>query len=96
MTDAATATLHLIEVMARLRHPETGCAWDQVQDFATIAPYTIEEAYEVEDAIARGEPADPAGRTRRPAVPGGLSRPHGGGARLVRLRRRGRARSPTR
>jgi ATP diphosphatase len=57
MTDAATATLHLIEVMARLRHPETGCAWDQVQDFASIAPYTIEEAYEVEDAIARGDPA---------------------------------------
>lgn len=57
MTDAATATLHLIEVMARLRHPETGCAWDQVQDFSTIAPYTIEEAYEVEDAIARGDPA---------------------------------------
>ncbi|WP_198371276.1 nucleoside triphosphate pyrophosphohydrolase [Roseomonas rosulenta] len=57
MTDAATATLHLIEVMARLRHPETGCAWDQVQDFPTIAPYTIEEAYEVEDAIARGTPA---------------------------------------
>ncbi|CAH0152121.1 nucleoside triphosphate pyrophosphohydrolase [Roseomonas sp. CECT 9278] len=55
--DPATATLHLIEVMARLRHPQTGCAWDQVQDFASIAPYTIEEAYEVEDAIARGEPA---------------------------------------
>jgi ATP diphosphatase len=55
--DPATATLHLIEVMARLRHPETGCAWDQVQDFASIAPYTIEEAYEVEDAIARGERA---------------------------------------
>jgi ATP diphosphatase len=55
--DPATATLHLIEVMARLRHPETGCAWDQVQDFSTIAPYTIEEAYEVEDAIARGDPA---------------------------------------
>jgi ATP diphosphatase len=57
MTDAAAATARLIEIMARLRHPETGCAWDQVQDFATIAPYTIEEAYEVEDAIARGEPA---------------------------------------
>lgn len=57
MTDVATATLHLIEVMARLRHPETGCAWDQVQDFSTIAPYTIEEAYEVEEAIARGTPA---------------------------------------
>jgi ATP diphosphatase len=56
MTDAPAATARLIEVMARLRHPETGCPWDQVQDFATIAPYTIEEAYEVEDAIARGSP----------------------------------------
>lgn len=57
MTDPKAAIAHLIEVMARLRHPETGCPWDQVQDFATIAPYTIEEAYEVEDAIARGMPA---------------------------------------
>jgi ATP diphosphatase len=57
MTDAPAAIAHLIEVMARLRHPETGCPWDQVQDFATIAPYTIEEAYEVEDAIAQGRPA---------------------------------------
>ena len=55
--DPDAATAHLIEVMARLRHPRTGCAWDQVQDFATIAPYTIEEAYEVEDAIAGGSPA---------------------------------------
>jgi ATP diphosphatase len=57
MTDPTAAIAHLIEVMARLRHPETGCPWDQQQDFATIAPYTIEEAYEVEDAIARGCPA---------------------------------------
>ncbi|WP_137124189.1 nucleoside triphosphate pyrophosphohydrolase [Roseomonas sp. HF4] len=57
MTDPNTAIAHLIDVMARLRHPETGCPWDQEQDFATIAPYTIEEAYEVEDAIARGNPA---------------------------------------
>ncbi len=57
MTEANTAIAHLIEVMARLRHPETGCPWDQVQDFPTIAPYTIEEAYEVEDAIAHGSPA---------------------------------------
>lgn len=57
MTDPKAAIAHLIEVMARLRHPEMGCPWDQVQDFATIAPYTIEEAYEVEDAIARGSPA---------------------------------------
>ncbi len=43
--------------MAALRHPETGCPWDQAQDFATIAPYTIEEAYEVQAAINAGEPA---------------------------------------
>jgi ATP diphosphatase len=57
MTDAQDATARLIDVMARLRDPDTGCPWDQVQDFATIAPYTIEEAYEVEDAIAKGDPA---------------------------------------
>jgi ATP diphosphatase len=51
--DAATALARLLEIMARLRAPD-GCPWDQVQDFATIAPYTIEEAYEVADAIARG------------------------------------------
>ena len=43
----------LIEIMRRLRDPETGCPWDIEQDFATIAPYTIEEAYEVADAIER-------------------------------------------
>lgn len=45
----------LIEIMAALRTPVTGCPWDLEQDFATIAPYTIEEAYEVVDAIARGD-----------------------------------------
>ncbi len=45
----------LIEIMAALRHPDTGCPWDQQQTFATIAPYTIEEAYEVADAIGRGD-----------------------------------------
>jgi ATP diphosphatase len=45
----------LIEIMARLRDPVSGCPWDQEQDFATIAPYTIEEAYEVADAIDRGD-----------------------------------------
>lgn len=44
----------LIDIMARLRTPETGCPWDLEQSFATIAPYTIEEAYEVADAIAQG------------------------------------------
>lgn len=45
----------LRDIMARLRDPETGCPWDVQQDFATIAPYTIEEAYEVADAIERGD-----------------------------------------
>ncbi|MBZ9816913.1 nucleoside triphosphate pyrophosphohydrolase [Mesorhizobium sp. CA7] len=45
----------LIEIMAALRAPKTGCPWDIEQNFATIAPYTIEEAYEVADAIARGD-----------------------------------------
>ena len=45
-------------IMARLRDPEHGCEWDRAQTFATIAPYTIEEAYEVADAIARGDMAE--------------------------------------
>ncbi len=45
----------LVKIMRRLRDPETGCAWDREQSFATIAPYTIEEAYEVVDAIHRGD-----------------------------------------
>jgi MazG family protein len=48
----------LIEIMAALRTPGTGCPWDLEQDFATIAPYSIEEAYEVADAIERGNLAD--------------------------------------
>src|SRR5438477_7207738 len=48
----------LIEIMAALRTRESGCPWDLAQNFATIAPYTIEEAYEVADAIARGDLAD--------------------------------------
>jgi tetrapyrrole methylase family protein/MazG family protein/ATP diphosphatase len=45
----------LLEVMARLRAPDGGCPWDLEQTFATIAPYTVEEAYEVADAIERGD-----------------------------------------
>jgi len=45
----------LLAIMARLRDPERGCPWDREQNFATIAPYTIEEAYEVADAIERGD-----------------------------------------
>lgn len=48
----------LIEIMAALRTPTTGCAWDLEQSFETIAPYTIEEAYEVADAIQRGDMHD--------------------------------------
>ena len=48
----------LIEIMAALRTPGTGCPWDLEQDYTTIAPYTIEEAYEVSDAISRGDLAD--------------------------------------
>src|SRR3954447_24070492 len=48
----------LTTIMARLRDPDTGCDWDVAQNFSTIAPYTIEEAYEVADAIARNDMAD--------------------------------------
>jgi len=45
----------LVEIMAKLRDPNGGCPWDLEQDFASIAPYTLEEAYEVDDAIRRGD-----------------------------------------
>lgn len=48
----------LLDIMARLRDPDTGCPWDVEQNFATIAPYTIEEAYEVADAIERDDMVD--------------------------------------
>src|SRR6266478_7376581 len=48
----------LLEIMAALRTPGTGCPWDLEQDFSSVAPYTLEEAYEVADAIARGDLAD--------------------------------------
>ena len=53
MADAGRGIDELLAVMRRLRDPERGCPWDVEQDFASIAPYTIEEAYEVADAIAR-------------------------------------------
>lgn len=49
--------VRLVEIMARLRDPVSGCDWDVAQDFASIAPYTIEEAHEVADAIAEGDMA---------------------------------------
>ena len=51
--DSTAGTDRLRAIMRRLRNPETGCPWDIAQDFGTIAPYTIEEAYEVADAIDR-------------------------------------------
>lgn len=58
MPDSEAPSLaDLVAIMARLRDPETGCEWDKVQTFETIAPYTIEEAYEVDDAIRRGDMA---------------------------------------
>jgi nucleoside triphosphate diphosphatase len=54
---APEALAELTAIMARLRDPRTGCEWDTKQTFATIAPYTIEEAYEVDDAIRRGDMA---------------------------------------
>jgi MazG family protein len=62
MSDPALADPRRIEtlraIMKALRTPGTGCPWDLEQDFSTIAPYTIEEAYEVADAIARGDRSD--------------------------------------
>ena len=57
MPTSPTSLAGLVEIMRRLRDPVTGCEWDQVQSFETIAPYTIEEAYEVADAIRRGDMA---------------------------------------
>ncbi len=61
MTDTMTPSrdiARLIEIMAALRTPKTGCPWDLEQTFETIAPYTIEEAFEVADAIERKDLAD--------------------------------------
>src|ERR1700742_4462606 len=60
MSDHSTSTVgaafeRLLGIMARLRNPDGGCPWDLVQTFATIAPHTIEEAYEVADTIERSD-----------------------------------------
>lgn len=52
--DPAAELLRVLDIMARLRDPEHGCPWDRAQSFETIAPYTVEESYEVADAIERG------------------------------------------
>ena len=58
MADPTVQLTRLLAIMTRLRDPEHGCEWDLAQDFASIAPYTIEEAYEVADAIERADMAD--------------------------------------
>lgn len=55
MTPAAAALDRLLDIMARLRDPKSGCPWDLEQDFASIVPHTLEEAYEVADAIEAGD-----------------------------------------
>lgn len=55
MTEREASIDELLAIMARLRDPHGGCPWDLQQDFSTIAPYTVEEAYEVADAIDRGD-----------------------------------------
>lgn len=55
MHDTNDGLARLVAIMAKLRDPDGGCPWDLAQDFSTIAPYTIEEAYEVADAIDRGD-----------------------------------------
>lgn len=56
MSDPAAALNRLLDIMAVLRHPQHGCPWDLQQDFASIAPHTLEEVYEVIDAIEQGAP----------------------------------------
>jgi ATP diphosphatase len=58
VSTSSTSLSDLVEIMRRLRDPATGCEWDREQTFETIAPYTVEEAYEVADAIRRGDMAD--------------------------------------
>lgn len=57
-TKDQTQIQRLLAIMAQLRHPDHGCEWDLTQNFATIAPYTVEEAYEVADAVERGDMND--------------------------------------
>jgi hypothetical protein len=80
----------LTTIMARLRDPKTGCEWDTVQTFETIAPYTIEEAYEVADAIERGDMAELKDELGDLLLQVDLPQPHGRGGRPFRASRRDR------
>lgn len=79
MESVMTQIDRLLGIMKRLRDPENGCPWDKEQTFATIAPYTLEETYEVLDAISREDFDDLRGEPGRPAVPGGVLRADGAG-----------------
>ena len=79
-TSARKSIDDLLAVMAALRTPGSGCPWDLEQTFKTIAPYTIEEAYEVADAIDKGDMPALEGRAGRSPAAGRLSRAHGRGA----------------
>ncbi len=87
MTDAPAPRLPISSasstIMARLRDPVAGCPWDVAQSFATIAPYTIEEAYEVAEAAEAGDAAALMRRARRSAAPGRLPRAHGRGSKAA-------------
>ena len=74
----------LLGIMQRLRDPENGCPWDKEQTFATIAPYTLEETYEVLDAIAREDFDDLRGELGI-CCSGGVLRPDGSGRRALQL-----------
>ncbi len=87
--EASKDISRLIEIMAALRTPVTGCPWDLEQNFATIKPYTIEEAYEVGDAIERNDMDDLCEEPGRSAAAGRVPCPHGRGSRRIRLWRRG-------
>ena len=71
------STQHLLEIMKRLRDPSEGCPWDVEQDFQSIAPYTIEEAYEVADAISRNHMDDLKNELGDLLLPGCVSCPDG-------------------
>ncbi len=73
----------LLTIMQRLRNPENGCPWDKEQTFATIAPYTLEETYEVLDAIAREDFDNLRGELGDSAIPGGVLRANGSGRRAL-------------
>ncbi|MEO1709541.1 MAG: MazG nucleotide pyrophosphohydrolase domain-containing protein, partial [Pseudomonadota bacterium] len=94
--DGRKTLADLLDVMAALRTPDTGCPWDLEQTFATIAPYTIEEAYEVADAIERGDLVDQPGHHRAGLVVAGQRLDHEraalhvlGAARQERVQDRG-------